>query len=333
MATRTGRRNVLSKSRVSAGSAVALSLALCVQAGPAAAQDRGVRECIAANEAAQDLRQAGRLREARQKLALCVSATCPGPVRSDCARRLAEVDAATPSLVFEVRDEAGNDLSAVRITSDGQLLAERLDGTPITTDPGEHRFAFESPGMTPADKTIVVREGDKGRHERITLHSLSTTSVAAVPLGASEPAAATVSTAARPEATTATPDQIGSGDVERGSGSRSGGSPRVPPLAFVAFGVGAAGLAVGIVAGLAGESKHAALEGECAANGDCPVSAQGDLDAFHSLKTASTVGYVLGFAAVAGGVVLWFTTPNARPHGASARLWIGPRLAGLSGTF
>ena len=56
-------------------------------------------ECIAANDAAQDLRRTGKLREAREKLALCVSTACPGPVREDCAQRLTEVDGVMPSIV------------------------------------------------------------------------------------------------------------------------------------------------------------------------------------------------------------------------------------------
>lgn len=32
-----------------------------------------------------------------------------------------------PSLVFEAKDRAGNDLGAVRVTMDGQPLAEKLD--------------------------------------------------------------------------------------------------------------------------------------------------------------------------------------------------------------
>ena len=122
-------------------------------------------ECIAANGSAQDLRRAGKLREAREKLAVCVSESCPGPVREDCAQRLAEVDQAMPSIVFEAKDGAGNDVASVTVTMDGQRVDK--PGMPVQADPGEHRFVFEAEGMPRTEKTIVVREGERERHERV----------------------------------------------------------------------------------------------------------------------------------------------------------------------
>jgi hypothetical protein len=267
------------------------TLAFWTWAGTAAADEPTVRECISANETAQDFRQAGRLGEARKKLALCVSASCPGPVRKDCARRLGEVDAAMPTLVMEVTDDAGHDLDAVRVRSDGQPFADRLDGTPIAIDPGEHRFTFEAAGIATAEKTILVHERDKGRHERISLSPATVRPANAASTSALPNAA--VAPAVGGQANAPSQHRIGATSA-RGTG--------MPTFALVALGVGAAGWVVGIAAGIAGDSKHAALEGECQANGDCPPTAQPDIDGFHSLKTASTVGYIVGFVAIAGGV-------------------------------
>jgi hypothetical protein len=310
-----------------AGHPAALSIAFSTiafwtLARPAAADEPNVRECISANETAQDFRQTGRLREARRKLARCASASCPGPIRKDCAARLVEVEAATPTLVLEVRDAAGNDLNDVRVKSDGRPLADRLDGTPLAIDPGEHRLTFESPGMTPAEKTIIVHEGNKSWHERIAL------SVAPV---------VTWGEAGRPPA----PSRAASATVEPPAG---GSAPQpfaaaralansIPPLAIVAFGVGAAGFALGIVTGIAAESKHGALEGECQMNGGCPASAQGDINGFNTLNTLSTVGYVVGAVALAGGLVLWIATPNGSASRASGRLWVGLHSAGFATNF
>jgi hypothetical protein len=76
-------------------------------------------ECIAANDAGQDLRRAGKLHAAHEKLAFCVSTSCPGPVREDCAQRLTEVDGVMPSLVFEAKDRAGSKGSSGGATFDG----------------------------------------------------------------------------------------------------------------------------------------------------------------------------------------------------------------------
>jgi hypothetical protein len=247
-------------------------------------------ECIAANDVAQDLRRAGKLRDARGKLALCVSASCPGPVRDDCAQRLVEVDAAMPSIVFEVKDAHGKDLSEVRVQLDGQPFVDRIDGTPRPIDPGSHRFAFDTADGAHAEQTIVVQEKEKGSPVRVVL-------------GTSPPPIALPSGS---EWTTQRMVGVGLG------------------------GIGVAGLAVGLVAGIAGTSKHSTLVGECPGNA-CPPSAQGDLDSFHTLRAASTVAYVVGVLGIAGGAVLWLTAPSST--GAVVGVRIGPTAAGVGGTF
>jgi hypothetical protein len=136
---------------------------------PAARAEPTKQECVAANDRAQDLRQAGKLRAARVELAVCIATACPGPVREDCAQRLSEIDAAQPRLVFSAKDAAGNDLDAVRVTVDGAPFADRLDGAAIDVDPGEHAFRFEAADGAAAEKTVVVREGEKRRMVGVVL--------------------------------------------------------------------------------------------------------------------------------------------------------------------
>ena len=115
-----------------------------------------------------------------------------------------------------------------------------------------------------------------------------------------------------------------------GSGTPSSGSTRTA-LTYGAFGVGAAGIVVGVAVGVAAGSKHSTLEGECTGN-NCPSSAQSDIDSFRSLRTWSTVGYVVGFVGLAGGAVLLLTAPRAVSD-TTAHVWIGPASAGLAGAF
>jgi len=258
-------------------------------------------QCIAANEAVQYLREAHKLREAHEKLLLCVSDACPGPVRADCAQRLDEVAKATPSIVFDVKDASGNDVSGVMITMDGQPLAGNA-GTAIELDPGEHAFVFEAAGLAKVEKKFVVVEGVKGRREVVRVGS------------AKPPEAATPALAPS------------SGEVS----SRSSGPPI---LAWAAFGVGGAGLAVGVITGLVDGSKHSTLAGECDnAAGTCAPQFAGDLDSFHTWRTVSTIGYVVGALGVAGGGVLWFTAPKASST-TTAHAWLGPASAGIAGRF
>jgi hypothetical protein len=50
-------------------------------------------------------------------------------------RRVDEINAAIPTVIFEAKDGAGGDLSAVRVTMDGEVLAERLEGTALSINP------------------------------------------------------------------------------------------------------------------------------------------------------------------------------------------------------
>lgn len=76
---------------------------------------------------------------------------------------------------------------------------------------------------------------------------------------------------------------------------------RVPTLAYVAGGVGAAGLLVGGVSGLiAMSAKHSAEDG-CQAQ-RCPPSTWPNLDRAEAFATASTIGFVVG--AVGAGIAV-----------------------------
>jgi len=144
-------------------------LASALAHGPARAADPTIPQCLAAAEGALALRRQHKLRDARSELVICSARTCPADVRAECVRRVGEVNAALPTVVFEAKDVAGDDLSAVRVTIDGQPLALVLDGAALAIDPGLHVFVFETPGQQPVRKQFVIREGDRERHERITL--------------------------------------------------------------------------------------------------------------------------------------------------------------------
>jgi hypothetical protein len=248
--------------------------------------------CISANDSAQDLRRAGKLREAREKLVLCGSTSCPELVRQDCSQRLAEVDGVMPSIVFEAKDAAGNDVAAVTITIDGQPVDK--PGMPVQADPGEHRFVFEAEGLLRTEKTIVVREGERERHERVVLGR----SAAQVPMA---PAPS----------------------------SSDGGTQRT--FAFVLGGAGVVGLVVGSVLGLVSKSSYDhALQTECGnnPNGCSPQGIQ-DGQSAHGQAAASTVAFVAGGVLLGAGAVLYFTAPNAS---VSVGTSVGSERAGIMAT-
>jgi len=131
------------------------------RAGGAERVDRAA--CAEAYKGAQTQRREGKLRRARESLLMCVSDRCPGVIQPDCMRWLTEVEAATPTLAFAAKGETGKDVTDVRVSLDGQVLAESLDGKSVPVDPGSHTLRFERAGEVAIEQPIVVREGEKAR--------------------------------------------------------------------------------------------------------------------------------------------------------------------------
>lgn len=123
----------------------------------------------------------------------------------------------------------------------------------------------------------------------------------------------------------------GAGNDERESTASS-----TPLIAYVAGGVGLVGIGVGVVTGLMANAKHAGAVTECA-QGRCVEGSDGPamVDAFRTLRTASTVSYGIGAAGVAAGVVLWLTASDApaNSQGHALEPWVTAHTAGLRGTF
>jgi hypothetical protein len=249
----------------------------------AAAAEPTKRECVAANEDAQDLRHAGKLREARRQFAACTAAGCPSVIREDCAQRLREVESALPSIVFVAKDRAGHDLSAVHVAMDGDPLIEHLDGTAVPIDPGEHKFVFTAEGFMDATMTLLLREGESDRPVRVVL-DVPPQQVAR-PLPAPAPVAP----------------------------SSSGGSI-MRPLGITLAVVGVGGVGVGAVFGMVSKSTYDRSQNECASGnvGTCAgrVQAEQDLSSARSQALASTIAFSAGGAFVAAGALLFFMAPK-----------------------
>ena len=96
-----------------------------------------------------------------------------------------ELSKQIPTIIFGAKDGSGADLSAVRVTMDGEVLAERLEGTALSIDPGEHTFTFESPGQPPTTKTLVIEQAQKDRRELITIGTAVTAPLVQTPSPAS----------------------------------------------------------------------------------------------------------------------------------------------------
>ena len=280
-------------SRYVATTLVAAAAALA--APPAAAQDADA--CIAASESSLSLRKAGKLIDARKALATCAAPACPAPIQTSCQQRLGDVDRAVPSIIFQVKDAAGNDVSGVKITMDGQPRDERA-GSSITLDPGEHAFTFEASGQPAAKKTLVIVEGIKARTEIVVLGSPAPAPAASIPAApASEPPPA----------------------------PQSGGSSQ-KTIGLVIGGVGIAGLAVGSVLGLMASSSWSTAQKE--QNNAQYQQAESDGKNASTYANVSTFAFIAGGVAVAAGAVVWLAAPGSSGGSTATTAWsLAPSVA------
>jgi hypothetical protein len=258
-----------------------------------------VAACIASSEQALSLRQQGKLHDALQQLALCADPGCPAEVASDCAQRISAVNAAMPTLILAARDGGGNDRVDVKVTVDGAPIATKLDGRPLSLDPGEHAFHFEVAGQPPLDKQLVLREGEKERRETVVIGSPP-------PLPPPPPPAA---------------PPPGFWTTQR-------------TLAIISGGVGIVGLGLGGVFGGLALSDQSSEKSNCSSSG-CSnrPQAQADYNTGNDNATGSTIAFIAGGVFLAAGAVLYFTAHDATSSPTTGRLYLSPSTTGTGPGF
>jgi hypothetical protein len=126
------------------------------------AAEQKTRECTAAAESGQVLRNSGKLVQAKEQLALCMK-LCPSIVKNDCGPWLNDVEARAASIVVRARDPSGREVTDVRVTVDGNVVATRIEALAIPIDPGARHLKFDRAGFPTAEQDLVVREGEKAR--------------------------------------------------------------------------------------------------------------------------------------------------------------------------
>jgi len=144
-----------------AGTAAILA-SLCTE-GLALAGPEDADQCANAAEQAQQLRDEGKYRRAREQMLMCARDVCPRAVKVDCGKWLGEIDRDAPTVVFGARDAKGADLFDVKVSMDGVLLQEKLDGKPILVDSGEHTFRFEAKEAGVKEEKVLLRAAEKAR--------------------------------------------------------------------------------------------------------------------------------------------------------------------------
>jgi hypothetical protein len=191
--------------------------------------------------------------------------------------------------------------NAPKVTIDDRPIKSEALGIAFFVDPGTHSIVASADGFNPETRTFTAAEG---KSESVSI-ALTPAPVAAVQPPATVGAATTPNNP--PAADTA-----------------AEGTPNHIP-AFVAFGVGAAGLVTGVITGVLALGKHDDLSKACT-NGSCDPSQQSNIDSYHSLGLVSTVGFVVAGVGAAAGVTLWVAMPKTSAH-ASTSAWIAPYVA------
>ena len=270
--------------------AVLIACGAIVVAGDGRADDKAA--CTDAYEHTQSLKTSGKLQAAREQASQCTRTVCTAFIRADCARWLAEIEAAQPTVVFEVKDAKGRDASAVRVSLDGAPWLAEIDGQTKPVDPGHHTLRFEMAGAPPLEQQIVVREQEKGRRVRVSFKSGDAAIDARV--GAARP--------------TALPWILGG----------------------VGIALAGVGVVLGFVT-LSAKSRADDLcpNGVCP-NNSVKTEAESSRSTVNTVGPISTVGMVSGGVAI-GAAVVWLATRNpARPSATGLFPTFAPGNAGVA---
>jgi hypothetical protein len=220
-----------------------------------------------------------------------------------------QLSAQIPTIVFEVKDAGGHELAAVKVTMDGEVVADHLDGSALTLDPGNHKFTFESAGQPTTTQQILLHEADKNRRVGVTLASST-----ALPRPAQAPVVPPSFTA--PDTTSTTP-------------SDGGHNRRV--LGLVIGGVGVVGAVVAGIFGGLQISEVSTMKSACPTLVGCPSQALNDRSTALTYGNVSTGAFIAGGVLVAGGLALYFTAPKSVSQ--TVGVEIGPGMLGVKGTF
>jgi hypothetical protein len=134
-------------------------------------------QCIEAYDRGQDLRDSSSFRLAREAFSRCARDTCPDQLKRDCVHGLVDLDARYPSIVIVARSDRGKDLEAVTVFVDGSKVLTKLDGSPLSMDPGAHHLRYEADGFEPVEDDVIVRTGEKDRPIDEILHPVAGSSL------------------------------------------------------------------------------------------------------------------------------------------------------------
>jgi hypothetical protein len=207
--------------------------------------------------------------------------------RADFARQhLAELEKTLPRLVLDCGGDRVDEL-----TVEERLVPGANNGQAFTAEPGHRTFKFTKSGKKPGATEIIVNERGKAPPQHV-----------ACPVLESEPVAPTPA-----------PAEPGSGDKPTQL-TQTTEPPASRTPAYVSFGVGAVGIAVGSVFGVMTFNAKDSVGSDCVGT-TCNASGQRKIDTGKTYGWISTGGF--GVAAIGLGLGTYFllTTPSSASSG------------------
>jgi hypothetical protein len=285
-------------SRTLAASLAIVTVALAAPSAHAGGPDR--KECIAAADDGQRLRDEGKLGAARDKFLTCAAKGCPAVVAKQCGQWLEETDGEIPSISFRVLDREGKEILDARVIVDGRTISESVDARALSTDPGEHTVRVERDGAFVEEK-VLLRPGEKNRIVELAFKPAAPVAPAAPAVVAPPPA--------KPEPT----------------------KLHVPLLGWIGVGVAVAGGVTTAAFAIMANDDESQLRSTCAPA--CPESERSAID---TKVLVANIGLGVGIAGLGFAIVttvLANTGPKAAPRTARTGLAFDFSPTGIRGAF
>ena len=251
------------------------AVALRDPAGPATPPTAA--ECGVALEKSQLYGASARLIAAREQTRICTHANCPVEISSECAQSAGELDAAIPSVTFDVRVRDSHAPDA-KVFADGRPVEDWTKGTALRLDPGEHVFHVDLLGHLPITQYVTLVEGHRFETIRVDF---------------GVPPAPVASSRISP-----VPLRLDIVRYER----------PVPLIVYPLLGAGTLGVLTFGALGFVGRSEQQSLEETCS-----PRCTDADKSQLRQLYLAADISLGIGAAALLGAAVLYLGRPE-RPR-------------------
>ncbi|MGC4068548.1 MAG: tetratricopeptide repeat protein [Polyangiaceae bacterium] len=227
-----------------------------------------------------------------------------------------ELQALVPRLAKVTIVVEGAEPSQVEVKIDGESVPNALLGVARFVDPGAREIVGIHRGETLRRAATIV----EGGQARVVLAFNPSG-----PAVSSQP----VTTTGQNQSSAAKPVASASAD----SGSQSGDSQRT--WGWIGLGVGAAGVLTGAITGVIVASKYGELKSDCPER-TCSDAESSRLDSYRSMRTVSTVGFIVGGVGTAVGLTLVLTSPTPsvpKRDASQLRLRVAPNAALIEGVF